>query len=300
MTPHAKILAYYAAPGTLTDPGKYADQLASLPADVGQLVAMVQQMGIYEAVAQPFYGVTLTEERAADIHLRSVKTMLEALFSITDQPLTAARRPDQRIGCRCHAFTKLIVTLLRAKGIPARSRCGFGAYFGSGRYEDHWVCEYWNAAQGRWVLLDAQLDAVWRERLGIAWDVLDMPRDQFLVAADAWALYRSGQADPDHFGISFHESYRGVWFIAGNLVRDAAALNKVEMLPWDVWGAAPMPDTTFTEDEITFYDHLAALTRQPDETFDALQAAYAQDERLRVPKTVFNNLRQRVEPVVAG
>ena len=29
---------------------------------------------------------------------------------------------------------------------------------------------------------------------------------------------------------------RGLWFIAGNLIRDAAALNNMETLPWDVGG----------------------------------------------------------------
>src|SRR6516165_7569409 len=27
-----------------------------------------------------------------------------------------------------------------------------------GSFEDHWVCEYWNGAEERWVLVDAQLD----------------------------------------------------------------------------------------------------------------------------------------------
>ena len=28
---------------------------------------------------------------------------------------------------------------------------------------------------------------------------------------------------------------RGLWFVAGNVMRDFAALNNMEMLPWDVW-----------------------------------------------------------------
>ena len=38
---------------------------------------------------------------------------------------------------------------------------------------DHWVCEWWDAPAARWVRTDAQLDEVWRERLGIDFDVLD-------------------------------------------------------------------------------------------------------------------------------
>jgi len=36
----------------------------------------------------------------------------------------------------------------------------FGAYFEPDRYEDHWVCKYWTVDEGRWVMVDAQLDAL--------------------------------------------------------------------------------------------------------------------------------------------
>ena len=83
------------------------------------------------------------------------------------------------------------------------------------------------------MLVDAQLDARQRELFKIAFDPLDVPRDQFLVAGDAWQRCRAGKADPTAFGIL--DMY-GLWFIAGNVIRDVAALNDHEMLPWDVLG----------------------------------------------------------------
>jgi hypothetical protein len=88
------------------------------------------------------------------------------------------------------------------------------------------------------VLVDAQFDEVWRNKLSIEHDILDVPRDRFLVAADAWTQCRAGNADPGKFGIGFVHMH-GLWYIAENLVRDLAALNKIEPLPWDVWGAQP-------------------------------------------------------------
>jgi hypothetical protein len=79
-----------------------------------------------------------------------------------------------------------------------------------GFFEDHVVCEYWNAAQARWVLVDAQFDEVWRERLHIDHDVLDVPRDRFLIAGDAWVRCRSGHADASKFGI-FKGDLRGLF-----------------------------------------------------------------------------------------
>jgi hypothetical protein len=76
--------------------------------------------------------------------------------------------------------------------------------------------------------------------IGNASAALDVPRDRFLVAGDAWLQCRAGQADLSRFGIQF-AGLRGLWFVAGSIVRDVAALNGAEMLPWDVWGCQPRP-----------------------------------------------------------
>jgi hypothetical protein len=156
------------------------------------------------------------------------------------------------------------------------------------------VCEYWNSAKQRWMLADPQFDEAWRSSLKIDHDILDVPRDRFLIASDAWTQCRASKANPTRFGI-FKGDLRGLWFIAANLVHDVAALNKTEMLRWDVWGAMPHPNTPLKDDEMAFFDHLAALTREPDESFDELRKLYKGDGRLRVPATVFNALRSRQE-----
>jgi len=82
-------------------------------------------------------------------------------------------------------------------------------------------------------------------------------------------------------------------------VHDMAALNKMEMLLWDVWGAMPHPDTSLKTDELAFFDQLAALTREPDASFEELRRVYEGDSRLRVPLTVFNALRNRPESALS-
>jgi len=108
-------------------------------------------------------------------------------------------------------------------------------------------------------------------------------------------LERQGRADPARYGI-YRGNLRGLWFIAGNLVRDLAALNKVEVLPFDVWGAQPQPDERLDGEQLAHFDWLAELTRLPDEAFDTLRRLYLHDDTLRVPATLFNALLQERQP----
>jgi hypothetical protein len=267
--------------------------LEALPGDVAALTHVVQGLLLHEHWASA-YGVTLSDERRAGSHVRPVERMIERVLAIDDRPLDAARSLEQRQVGVCRHFTVLLVALLRARGVPARARCGFGSYFAPGRFEDHWVGEYWHAAESRWILVDAQLDELQRKTLGIDFDPLDVPRDRFVVAADAWQSCRSGARDPATFGIF---DMRGLWFVAGNVLRDTAALCNMEMLPWDVWGAMCAPNEPLPAERLALFDRLAELTRTPDAGFDELRALYDGDERLRVPASVYNAVLGRVETV---
>lgn len=292
----ASILKFYTQPSKMTSVDRYTPMVAELPQDMAELVRIIQHLLVYDVVAPDFYHFTVPADRQNEIHIRPVEKMLERILDLDDRPLSVARAVDKRLVGRCHHFMLFLVAILRAKGVPARARCGFGAYFNPPYLEDHWVCEYWNTAEARWVLVDPQFDEVWRTKLKINHDILDVPRDHFLVAGEAWSQCRQGQADPAKFGIEF-VNLRGLWYIAGNLVREAAALNKMEMLPWDVWGAHPHPDEALTKEQIAFFDRIAALTRDPDPSFNELRQLFEEDDRLNIPTTVFNSLLQRSEVI---
>ena len=144
----------------------------------------------------PAYGLELPDERRGESQIRRVELMLRTLLARDERRLSAARPVGERLVVVCRHFTVLLVTMLRAKGVPARARCGFAAYFFPGRYEDHWVCEYWNSGRRQSILVDAQIDAFQKDMFKPQFDLLDVPRDQFLVAGEAWARCRAGEADP--------------------------------------------------------------------------------------------------------
>src|SRR5712692_5386868 len=148
--------------------------------------------------------------------------------------------------------------------------------------------------RGRWALVDAQIDDVQRAKLKLGFDLLDAPRDRFVIAGDAWARCRARDADPATFGIF---DMRGLWFIAGNLMRDLAALNNMEMLPWDIWGAMTRPGEPLRDDRLALFDRLSTVTGAPDAAFTELRRFYEGDEDLRVPATVFNAVLNRPEAI---
>ena len=299
MTVERTTLEFYARAHGMTAAGHYAARLRDLPNDVGALAQLVQHLVIYDAVARDFYQVTIPAAREAEIHIRPLEGLLHALVALEDRPLTVARPTHRRLAGRCRHFVLLLVAMLRAGGIPARARSGFGAYFNPPYYEDHWVCEYWKASENRWALADPQFDQTWRTRLAVEHDILDVPRDRFLVAGEAWRRCRAGGADPNRFGIDFVK-LRGLWFIAGSLIRDIAALNKIEMLPWDVWGAQPGQDATLDEGQLAYFDQLAELTIEPDASLERLRERYMREDGLRVPGAVVNGLRNRTETIPAA
>ncbi|WNV88639.1 transglutaminase-like domain-containing protein [Umezawaea sp. Da 62-37] len=278
----------YTTPGPMTSAGKYSALLDALPHDVAGLAAAGHGLLIHEHIA-PNYGVELSDADRAPVHLRRIEDVLDRIVSRDDRPLTEAREPGDRIAGNCRHFTVLLVTALRARGVPARARCGFGGYFGGDAFEDHWVAEYRNAEQDRWVLVDGQIDDVQRGMFPIDFDLLDVPRDRFLVAGDAWLRCRAGTADPSKFGLTALGE-TGSWWIAGNLVRDAASLLGTEVLPWDGWGAMPGPQEEITGELAELFDRLAALTLTPDESAAELREL-CRDERLRLPATVRNHVR---------
>lgn len=271
-----------ATQSAITSPGVHVGLYDDLPTGVAALCDVVQGLMVHVFWADQ-YGLTLSPERQAEVQLRYVSTQLARILELDPRPLTAARPVDNKLVGNCRDHSTLLASMLRHQGVPARARCGFGAYFTPGHFEDHWVCEYWNAEQKRWVLVDAQLDALQREKLGIAFDPLDVPRDAFIVGGEAWRMCRSGEDDPNAFGIF---DMKGLWFVRGDFVRDVASLNKVETLPWDGWGLADARDQDLTPDDLAFLDRVAVLASGAVPEYDALQSLYESDARLRVPTTI--------------
>ncbi len=275
---------FYASPGRHTDVGELGFTVSS----VGAAVRIVQGLLVYDLAAKDLYGVELPALQAAGVHERDARAVLDLVRTISPQPLDQPRPPGERAGGRCNTYTLLTVALLRAAGIPARSRCGFATYFVPGFYEDHWVAEYWDAECGEWTMVDAQLDETWQALIGMKRDIpVTVGPEQFVTGGHAWQAWRAGQLDAGRCGLTSIDEHGSFW-IAGNLRLDLAALNKVEMLPWDVWGLGWEPPTEPTPEMLAAFDEIAELTVEPDRRFDELLDRYRSDASFRMDGSVFS------------
>ena len=192
MTSPEAIRAFYAERAPMT---ALPEGLEETPRDVAAVFALVQGVTMHPFWAGA-YGETLTPEREAQTHARSAGEMLRIVRELDGRPLDVARPPAREFTGNCRHHSVLASALLRRHGVPARARCGFGLYFDATAV-DHWVVEYWDDAADAWKLGDAQLDAVQRAALKLPFDPLDVPREKFLVAGEAWAFsLRAGRRDP--------------------------------------------------------------------------------------------------------
>jgi Transglutaminase-like superfamily len=275
-------IEFYSSSGIMTELGQDASAFEDLPTDIASLCEVVQG-NLLHIFWSERYGRVLSESEKQTVNIRSVAEKLALIKSLDAQSLNKPRPLEKRQIGNCRDFTLFLTSILRYQGLPARARCGFGAYFIPNHYEDHWVCEYWNPGKQRWVMVDSQLDTFQQETLGINFDPLDVPSNQFVTGGKAWQMCRSGQADPQQFGIF---DMHGWWFIWGDLVRDFLALNKVEILPWDGgWGYLniSLNDPPPAKDDLLFYDRIAALTLAGNSGFPQLRAEYDSDPRWKLP-----------------
>ncbi len=263
----------YALPGALTTLAGI-DQAVLAPGDASPvgICAPVHHLVIQPSDAE---ALGLPRDRFAENQIRPAASLIQQLVAMNPAPMSMPRDPEQRVVGTCRHFAVIACALLRHHGIAARVRCGFATYFQAGQGLDHWVTEYHDQAVGRWVRLDPEV---------LGQSIVEHPDDLrpglFLSGSEAWLAYRRSEIDASTFGV-YGTANWGPGEIRGNLVKDLAALNKVEMLPWDEWGRM---DDAYHDRAGSDYDELLDAVADACAADDPIwiSGLYARDE-LRVP-----------------
>jgi hypothetical protein len=280
----------WASQSAVTDPGAAAAAIDALPAELAVLREASSQLVFHFEAGGDFAEHGVPAGRMAEINTRYADAMLALILQRGEPSLGRPRQAaDRVVGC-CRDATVLFLALARHKGIPARARVGFSAYFHPGWLVDHVVAEVWDDRDGRWRLVDPEMNGGWTPEVnGRPVDWLDLAADQFVTGPRAWRAARAGESDPERHvvdpGLDVAR-LRGWPYLAHSAVHDLAALNRTEMLLWDAWGMqlghgpGPVPEA-----DIAVLDEVCALTADPAVAPDVLAELGTRDG-LRVPATV--------------
>lgn len=288
--PSEKIMAHYLEVGPYTNAGAYAGLFRSLPDDLpslGRLVCgqIIHRVTLYEGNANAnrdlIYGdmnrYPWQRMRCEDDMFLTAPAMVAELLRLDDRGFTADRAVEHKLVLTCRYVSVLMSAILKAKGIPCRSRAGFAPYFHEGQSWDHWINQAWIG--GRWVTFDA--DGFYEEG-GMPLRQYDMPVTAFDWAADAWLNVRRGRADGARFIYADGLGTCGLKAIIRYVFYDFHALmnDEISYKFQPCW-----IDERFdrlTEADFQLIDALAELLRAPDEHFDQLKQLWDTERRFRV------------------
>ncbi|GAA3056232.1 transglutaminase-like domain-containing protein [Rhizobium viscosum] len=217
--------SFYASQSIYSEPGPYRETLMRggvEPKSIARWISsFMQHPRGAESEERGF-----TPEQAADLELRSLAELLSVAVK---RNLLEGDSAQHKVGGVCRDFAILAVSRFRERGTPARLRVGFADYLVPGHWEDHWLCEWHDGV--RWKRLDVEFAAI----EGVSFDPLDVPRERFLTAGEAWFRIKDEPEIASRFGVSSLD-LGGEWFVAGSLLQEIAALRKLELKPWDYWG----------------------------------------------------------------
>jgi len=262
-------IRYEVGGGLTVIDGDVAPLLAGLPSTPVEICAVAQGLVMLPNLAA---GFGIAEERQKERSIRAVSDILRVLRQLDDRGIAQPRSGSSRVVGTCRHFALLACAFMRHRSIPARCRAGFASYFTPGSFLDHWVVEYRHPVERRWVRIDPEI-------LGFEFvaEPDDLAEGEFLTGGEAWSRCRDGRADPSTFGVDGYPENFGIGEVRGNLIRDLAALNKVEMLPWDEWGRMGASYAGETgEDYDQLMDTLAAACAFGEEA--AVAALYASSD----------------------
>ena len=279
------MLEFYRAQSPWTDPGEHEAMYAGIPDDVGSIVEAVQGAVVHGGLLW-LYGLKPSEAQDGGSDIRRTDELLGRIKALDDAGLDVHRSVEKRLVVNCRQFAVLTCSILRHKGIPARARAGYELYtHREGKYDSHWICEYWNQDEARWIQVDPQIDAKQREFMKIDFNTLDMPKGRFVIAGEGFQRYRDGDVPAEDFGVYGDGRWNAMgWTMAMESVTcDMLALNKVELLPWDTPPFAEKAEDEMSPEDMALIEKAAQLTVNVDTRWHEMREFYEKHPAFHMP-----------------
>ena len=292
-----EILNFYKKTSLYTDLGLYKDFAKSLPNDIKELCYLQRHQIIHpfdmkdkeeRNNANSFYGdMTKIEETSLcfenDLFPTAISILAELLRR--NENYTIDRPIEDKIHVCCREQAILLASILKAKEIPARVRSGFANYacLGNGA-GDHWITEYYNEEKGRWVLVDADMyfDDETLKEYGIDFNLLDIPRDNFIFGAEAYLKLRNKElSDKEIYYSSTPKAY-GLKGALHGLFYDFHSLMNNEIIFLHLPKYIIDKNLELSKEEYVELDNLARLMLDPDTNFEKLVEIWNNNTKFRI------------------
>lgn len=286
------ILEHYRKTGTFTYAGAYKGYFQSLPDDIALLGRLICSQVIHRVTLKegntnangallygdmnryPWYRM-----RCEDDVLLTAPALTAELFRMDERGFVRDRQVENKIVVTCRYVSVLMSAILKAKGIPARCRAGFAPYFKEGVSMDHWINQYYNEKEKRWVTFDA--DGFYEEG-GMPLYQYDMPEGSFDWAAGAYLAVRRGETDGRQYVYADEMGTCSLPALIRYLIYDFHALMNCELTYSFIPAYLDGRLERLTEEELRQLDRLAEWMLEADRNFDRLCEIWEHERKFRI------------------
>lgn len=214
-------------------------------------------------------------------------SMFSEIYRRDSKGFYIGRPISKRLIVTCRYVSVLTSAILKANGIPCRSRAGWAKYLRPTAILDHWVNEYYNEDEKRWIMFDMDdlYDAdfadykLYREN-NIATEYLDLGPNQFCTASEAWLNYRKDAHNIDKFVYSPSSCIPRE--VLKYLFLDFMSIMNFEPNYKFIPMAFDKDFNTLTEKELAEVNYLATLMQDVDKNFDKLKELFDNTPKYRM------------------
>lgn len=298
-----EMLKFYLKTSIYTNYEPYKEYYKSLPDDMEELTDLILFQTIHrkelrrsrkEQLEQGKSHDHISEEYpwceyiSHDDILLTAPAITAELFRKDIRGFTKNREIKNKVVITCRYVAVLLASVLKAKGIPCRVRSGFASYFtNDGRCFDHWIIEYYNESENRWITCDPDQNS--------GKDHIDMPHKNFSWIAEVWLNVRSGKDDINKY--VHGSSFQGLNMLAYTLFFDFHALmgDEISYLFKPTYLDDDNEFFNLTKEELKELDDLATLMLDPNKNFDELRYIFDNNKRFRVLNTPLISDKEHLE-----
>ena len=113
---------YYKEPGIFTNISCHNDVVENIATNPECICQIVQGLIVHGAWMKLYGFPSDLEKESYPLYLSD---LLTKILHLDARSILIPRSPENRVIASCREFAALTCAILRAKGIPARCRCGF-------------------------------------------------------------------------------------------------------------------------------------------------------------------------------